>query len=247
MPRVVMPAELELDWPPTRTLNNGTRKLISSQKWYSPIKDKLDALGVWLRRGYDRVSVMRPQPGEQGRCMNFTRVKSCPPPRYPGNSASRHIYSLPYSTAPPAPQNNLPPTPHCTYPTLSSYPFHVSNSAHSPNSSLPPLPSSPPPSVLTPPPYTPPPTRAPPQAHLSDTLIPPPSPPSSPQMCHSPVGFLPLTHEPNIRPSPSASSMISPPPQFAPSCRAPPPSRPPPRPSPEGLALPDGGVSGLQD
>uniref|UniRef100_A0AAY5EMC7 VWFA domain-containing protein n=1 Tax=Electrophorus electricus TaxID=8005 RepID=A0AAY5EMC7_ELEEL len=62
--RVVMP-EQEFEFPPTHTLNNGTHKHISPQKWYSPIKDKMDALGVWLRRGYDRVSVMRPQPGEE--------------------------------------------------------------------------------------------------------------------------------------------------------------------------------------
>uniref|UniRef100_A0A3B1IJS6 Anthrax toxin receptor 1 n=1 Tax=Astyanax mexicanus TaxID=7994 RepID=A0A3B1IJS6_ASTMX len=62
--RVKMPEE-EFEFPPTRTLNNGMRKPIRPQKWYSPIKGKLDALLVWLRRGYDRVSVMRPQPGEK--------------------------------------------------------------------------------------------------------------------------------------------------------------------------------------
>uniref|UniRef100_A0A8C2FMH3 Anthrax toxin receptor 1 n=1 Tax=Cyprinus carpio TaxID=7962 RepID=A0A8C2FMH3_CYPCA len=62
--RVKMP-EQEFEFPTTRTLNNGMRKPISPQKWYSPIKGKLDALWVWLRRGYDRVSVMRPQPGEK--------------------------------------------------------------------------------------------------------------------------------------------------------------------------------------
>uniref|UniRef100_A0AAY5EBH4 Anthrax toxin receptor 1 n=1 Tax=Electrophorus electricus TaxID=8005 RepID=A0AAY5EBH4_ELEEL len=234
--RVVMP-EQEFEFPPTHTLNNGTHKHISPQKWYSPIKDKMDALGVWLRRGYDRVSVMRPQPGEEGRCMNFTRVKSCPPPRYPDNNASRHIYSLPYSAAPPVPQNSLPPTPHGTYPTHSSYPCQDSYSTQSPTSSLPPLPSTPPPSGLTPPPYTPPPTRELPQA----CLIPPPSPPPTPPMSLSPVGFLPSTQEPTACLSPSASSVLPPPPRFAPPSRAPPPSRPPPRPSP------DGGVRGLQD
>uniref|UniRef100_A0A8C1GVJ5 Anthrax toxin receptor 1 n=1 Tax=Cyprinus carpio TaxID=7962 RepID=A0A8C1GVJ5_CYPCA len=62
--RVKMP-EQEFEFPTTRTLNNGMWKPISHQKWYSPIKGKLDALWVWLRRGYDRVSVMRPQPGEK--------------------------------------------------------------------------------------------------------------------------------------------------------------------------------------
>jgi len=35
--RVKMP-EQEFEFPPTRTLNNGMRKPISPQKWYSPIK-----------------------------------------------------------------------------------------------------------------------------------------------------------------------------------------------------------------
>ncbi|KAL7877767.1 hypothetical protein SRHO_G00044100 [Serrasalmus rhombeus] len=45
------------------------------RRWYSPIKGKLDALWALFRRGYNQVSLMRPQPGDQGRCINFTRVK----------------------------------------------------------------------------------------------------------------------------------------------------------------------------
>ncbi|KAI1236365.1 hypothetical protein IHE44_0001654 [Lamprotornis superbus] len=51
---------------------------------------KLDALWALVRRGYDQVSLMRPQPGDKGRCINFTRVKSdgtsapySPPPKLP--------------------------------------------------------------------------------------------------------------------------------------------------------------------
>uniref|UniRef100_A0AAY5KFE3 Anthrax toxin receptor 1 n=1 Tax=Esox lucius TaxID=8010 RepID=A0AAY5KFE3_ESOLU len=62
--RVTLP-EQEFDMPPTRTLNNGMHKPISPQTWYSPIKGKLDALWVFLRKGYDRVSVMRPYPGDK--------------------------------------------------------------------------------------------------------------------------------------------------------------------------------------
>ncbi|XP_048036959.1 anthrax toxin receptor 1 isoform X2 [Megalobrama amblycephala] len=203
--RVKMP-EQEFEFPTTRTLNNGMRKPIYPQKWYSPIKGKLDALWVWLRRGYDRVSVMRPQPGEKGRCMKFTRVKSCPPPRYPlYNNPSSHIYSLPHSRCPPVPQGTLPPTPRC--------------SAHSPTSTLPPLPSTPPPTSITPPPYTPPPIRALPPTCLSISVTLPPSPPTPPP----PTSFLP----------PPSTSTMPPPPQAAPPGRAPPPSRPPPRPGPE--------------
>ncbi|KAL7848078.1 hypothetical protein AOLI_G00227960 [Acnodon oligacanthus] len=231
--RVKMP-EQEFEFIPTRTLNNGMRKPISSQKWYSPIKGKLDALVVWLRRGYDRVSVMRPQPGEKGRCMNFTRVKSYPAPRYPRNNsnsnASRHIYSLPHSPTPPAPKSNLPPNPHCSYPSHStdphcSYPAYPSYPSPSPVSCLPPLPSTPPPSSITPPPYTPPPTRALPPASFTLTLAPPPSPPPGP----SPSTFLPLT--PTTCLSLSVTGSLPPPPHSAPPCRAPPPTRPPPRPS----------------
>ncbi|XP_051541262.1 anthrax toxin receptor 1-like isoform X2 [Myxocyprinus asiaticus] len=175
--RVKMP-EQEFEFPPTWTLNNGMRKPISPQKWYSPIKGKLDALWVWIRRGYDRVSVMRPQPGEKGRCMKFARVKSCPPPRYPlYNNPSSHIYSLPHSRCPPVPQGTLPPTPNC--------------SPHSPTSTLPPLPSTPPPDSITPPPYTPPPTRALPPTCLSISVtlpatLPTPPPPTSPSTLHPP-------------------------------------------------------------
>ncbi|XP_051972011.1 anthrax toxin receptor 1-like isoform X2 [Xyrauchen texanus] len=206
--RVKMP-EQEFEFLSTTTLNNGMRKPILPQKWYSPIKGKLDALWVWLRRGYDRVSVMRPHPGEKGRCMKFTRVKSCPPPQYPlFNSPSSHIYSLPHSRCPPVPQGTLPPTPRC--------------SAHTPTTTLPPLPSTPPPDSITPSSYTPPPTRALPPTCLSISVT---------------LPSLPATSPPSSSPSSSSSSSTLPPsPHAAPPGRAPPPSRPPPRP---GLEVPD--------
>ncbi|GAA6096994.1 anthrax toxin receptor 1 isoform X1, partial [Tachysurus ichikawai] len=217
--RVTLPdVEYEFEFIASRTLNNGARKPIPPPKWYTPIKGKLDALFVWLRRGYDRVSVMRPKPGEKGRCMNFSRVKSYPPPRYPHNNTNKnkdrtgHIYSLPLNSTPPAPKGKLPPTPNCMYSAhpsdpdhYVSYPFYPSPS---PTSSLPPLPSTPPPSTTTPPPYSPPPTRSPPSL-----LAPPPSPPSF-QSSNT-----------------MQTSCLAPPPYSAPSMRAPPPSRPPPRPS----------------
>ncbi|TSM12556.1 Anthrax toxin receptor 1 [Bagarius yarrelli] len=216
--RVTLPdVEYEFEFTPSRTLNNGTCKPISRPKWYTPIKGKLDALCVWLKRGYDRVSVMRPKPGEKGRCINFTRAKSYPPPRYPYNkNSTAPIYSLPLNSTPPAPKCKLPPTPSCMYSDHSSnldphfaYPTYPSSS---PASSLPPLPLTPPPSATTPPPYSPPPTRSPPSL-----LAPPPStPPSSPSFQSS---------------NTMATSCLAPPPYSAPSMRAPPPSRPPPRPS----------------
>uniref|UniRef100_A0A8D2PEA4 Uncharacterized protein n=1 Tax=Zosterops lateralis melanops TaxID=1220523 RepID=A0A8D2PEA4_ZOSLA len=47
------------------------RKPPSQRKWYTPIKGKLDALWALVRRGYDQVSLMRPQPGDKVSCMSF--------------------------------------------------------------------------------------------------------------------------------------------------------------------------------
>ncbi|XP_066507174.1 anthrax toxin receptor 1 [Hoplias malabaricus] len=244
--RVKMP-ETEFEFPPMRTLNNGSHKPLNTHKWYTPIQGKLDALCVWLRRGYDRVSVMRPQPGEKGRCMKFTRVNSYPPPRYPrnnsiynsNNNTTRHIYSLPHSPTPPAPKSNLPPTPHSNYPTHcidphSSYPtystdqhsnysIYPSYPSYSPSCNLPPLPSTPPPSTITPPPYTPPPTTTLPPASFTLSSGPPSSPTPGPfPTAQNPASSTCL--------SLSVAGSQSPPPHSAPG-RAPPPTRPPPRPS----------------
>ncbi|XP_067857146.1 anthrax toxin receptor 1-like [Heptranchias perlo] len=126
--------------------NNGGRKSNSPRKWYSPIKGKLDALWVLLRKGYDRVSVMRPRHGDKGRCINFTRVKANgKPPSYP-------IY------------NNMPnggPAPiYC--PSMSPPASPAPSPEPSPTQSTTPSPTPSPTSTLPPPPPGPPPTRAPP-------------------------------------------------------------------------------------
>ncbi|CAI5650741.1 unnamed protein product [Oreochromis niloticus] len=163
--KVKMP-EQEYVPPPPRVLNNGMQKPLAPRNWYSPIKSKLDALWVLLRKGYDRVSVMRPHPGDKGRCMNFTRVKS--PPSYPHfNNHPSPIYN-PAGRNPPPPQGTLPPTP-------SAPPF----------SSLPPTP----PPISTPPPYTPPPNRALPPTTLH--IPAPPALPPTPPPCAIPTGSLP--------------------------------------------------------
>ncbi|KAG7512493.1 anthrax toxin receptor 1-like [Solea senegalensis] len=198
--RVVMPEEF--DTLPMRPYYNA-HKSTRPQKWYSPIKGKLDALCVFLRKGYDRVSVMRPLPGDKGKCINFTRGKPYAAPRYPiYNHPSTPVYTLPH--------------------TFQQCPLeggHVSNLPPSPTSMLPPLPSTPPPpcsssfsssssssfsTTSTLPMYTPPPNRALPPGNSSSIPAPP-----------SPTGSLP------------------PPPPGPPPCRAPPPSRPPPRPNHE--------------
>uniref|UniRef100_A0AAX7TF24 ANTXR cell adhesion molecule 1c n=1 Tax=Astatotilapia calliptera TaxID=8154 RepID=A0AAX7TF24_ASTCA len=40
------------------------KKPPQSRKWYTPIRGKLDAIWALFRRGYDQVSLMRPQPGD---------------------------------------------------------------------------------------------------------------------------------------------------------------------------------------
>ncbi|XP_056135984.1 anthrax toxin receptor 1-like [Lampris incognitus] len=191
---------------PMRVLNNGMRKPSGPRKWYSPIKGKLDALWVLLRKGYDRVSVMRPHPGDKGRCMNFTWAKPNSSPRYPHyNHHPSPIYKPHLSFSPPPPQGTLPPSPNGA----------PSSPALSFSSTLPALPPTPPPNSTTlpppatPPPYTPPPNRALPPTTLHIPAMLPPTPPPS----ASPTGSLP--------PLPQGPSP----------CRAPPPSRPPPRPS----------------
>ncbi|GCB71586.1 hypothetical protein scyTo_0001626 [Scyliorhinus torazame] len=151
--RVIMP-EQEYDFAECGMHNNGGRRLNSPRKWYSPIKGKLDALWVLLRKGYDRVSVMRPQPGDKGRCINFTRVKTnAKPPSYP-------IYNNTWNNRPPPiyrPSISLPASP-------------APSPEPSPTQSTTPSPSSSPTSTLPPPPPGPPPTRAPPPSR------PPPRP-----------------------------------------------------------------------
>ncbi|XP_056142657.1 ANTXR cell adhesion molecule 2a isoform X2 [Lampris incognitus] len=46
----------------------------TEDKWYTPIKGRVDALWALLRRQYDRVSLMRPTSADKGRCINFSRV-----------------------------------------------------------------------------------------------------------------------------------------------------------------------------
>ncbi|XP_070760354.1 anthrax toxin receptor 1 [Enoplosus armatus] len=201
--KVKMPEQEDVP-PPMRILNNGMHKPPGPRKWYSPIKSKLDALWVLIRKGYDRVSVMRPHPGDKGRCMNFTRIKS-PPPHYPHyNHHPSPIYNPP-NRNPPPPQGTLPPTP-------SSPPSSPSFSS----SALPPLPPTPPPNSTTPsPPISPPPYTPPPNRALPPTTLHIPAPPALP---------------PTPPPSASPTSSLPPPPLGPPPGRAPPPARAPPRP-----------------
>ncbi|TRZ03645.1 hypothetical protein DNTS_008604 [Danionella cerebrum] len=120
---VKMPEE-EYEPSEPRLRNSRRRGLDHHRKWYSPIKGKLDALWALLRRGYDQVSLMRPQPGDQGRCINFTRVKAeesrsppqghLPPPPTPldHQPLMRPAPKRPPSRGPPGPPPaRAPPAP----------------------------------------------------------------------------------------------------------------------------------------
>ncbi|XP_028819812.1 anthrax toxin receptor 1 [Denticeps clupeoides] len=117
------------------------RKPAQSRKWYTPIQGKLDAIWALFRRGYDQVSLMRPQPGDHGRCINFQRVKE---------EAAK---------SPPRTENAPPPPEYRQLNRQATPPPHSPPSRGPPNAQPPPGP----PPVRTPPgPPCPPPSRPPP-------------------------------------------------------------------------------------
>ncbi|XP_027014891.1 anthrax toxin receptor 1 isoform X2 [Tachysurus fulvidraco] len=118
---------------------HGNKKTPQNRKWYSPIRGKLDAIWALFRRGYDQVSLMRPQPGDHGRCINFTRVKE---------EAAK---------APPSAQSPPPPPPdYCQAPPPVS-PLPQSPPSRGPNVAPGPPPARAPPTAPCPPPTRPPP------------------------------------------------------------------------------------------
>ncbi|KAM9559090.1 anthrax toxin receptor 1-like [Salvelinus alpinus] len=121
------------------------RKPAADRKWYTPIQGKLDAIWALFRRGYDQVSLMRPQPGEHGRCINFTRVK---------DEAAAAAKAPPRAHSPPAPDYRPLIRPTTPPPAQTSSPPRAP-----PVSQLPP---GPPPSRTPPGPPCPPPSRPPP-------------------------------------------------------------------------------------
>ncbi|XP_077310896.1 anthrax toxin receptor-like [Lithobates pipiens] len=117
---IKLPEQEYEPWEP-KAKRPSARRGPQERKWYSPIKGKLDAIWALLRRGYDQVSLMRPQSGDKGRCINFTRVKADgtqtiykPPPKAatPNHSPSQPP-NHPPSEAPkqPPPQRQPPPGP----------------------------------------------------------------------------------------------------------------------------------------
>uniref|UniRef100_A0A3Q0T3A4 Anthrax toxin receptor 1 n=1 Tax=Amphilophus citrinellus TaxID=61819 RepID=A0A3Q0T3A4_AMPCI len=132
------------------------RRPPQQRRWYTPIQGKLDALWALFRRGYDQVSLMRPQPGDEGRCIRFQRVKDGE--STPNNRAPPRTHPSP--SAPPAP----PPVEQ--QPLVSYSVPRTKPPSRGPRTTPPPRA---PPSMVRPPPC-PPPTRTPPG---------PPGPPPS--------------------------------------------------------------------
>ncbi|KAK6301957.1 hypothetical protein J4Q44_G00280100 [Coregonus suidteri] len=124
------------------------RKPATDRKWYTPIQGKLDAIWALFRRGYDQVSLMRPQPGDHGRCINFTRVKD--------EAAAAAAKAPPRAHSPPPPASDYRPL---ISPTTAPPPQTSPPPRAPPVSQLPP---GPPPSRTPPGPPCPPPTRPPP-------------------------------------------------------------------------------------
>lgn len=142
------------------------------RRWYTPIKGKLDALLALFRRGYDQVSLMRPQPGDEGRCIRFQRVKDTDSSLNNQAPSSRPHHSLP----PPVPSteqrplvsNSVPRTKPPSRGPRTTPPSHaVPPSCSLPPSRAPPPVSralpGPPPARAPPGPPGPPPSRPPPQ------------------------------------------------------------------------------------
>ncbi|XP_078386830.1 anthrax toxin receptor 1 isoform X1 [Cetorhinus maximus] len=107
------------------------------RKWYTPVKGKLDALWALFRRGYDQVSLMRPQPGDKGRCINFTRVKE--------NETPSPSCNAPVSHMPPLNNEYIPLTRELPSPPALSAKSCVSSPPPGPPPSRAPPPSRPPP------------------------------------------------------------------------------------------------------
>ncbi|KAF6731489.1 Anthrax toxin receptor 1 [Oryzias melastigma] len=139
------------------------RRPPQQKTWYSPIKGKLDALWALFRRGYDQVSLMRPQPGDQGRCIRFQRVKDEEP-----SSNRQSLPRRPHSpSAPPPP---LPP-PAEEQPLVSVSVPRTKPPSRGPRTALP--------SIAMPPSRAPPPMVRPPPC-LPPARLPPGPPPSRP-------------------------------------------------------------------
>lgn len=142
------------------------------RRWYTPIKGKLDALLALFRKGYDQVSLMRPQAGDEGRCIRFQRVKDTDSSLNNQSHSSRPHHSppppVPSTEQRPLVSNSVPRTKPPSRGPRTTPPSHtVSPSRTTPPSRAPPPVSrtlpGPPPARAPPGPPGPPPSRPPPR------------------------------------------------------------------------------------
>ncbi|KAI3363165.1 hypothetical protein L3Q82_011817 [Scortum barcoo] len=137
------------------------RRPPQQRRWYTPIQGKLDALWALFRRGYDQVSLMRPQPGDQGRCINFQRVKDGE--STPNNRAPPRTH---HSSSPPPPPPRAEERPLVSNSVPRTKPPSRGPRTTPPSRAPPPMgqpPPGPPPSRAPPGPVGPPPSRPPPR------------------------------------------------------------------------------------
>uniref|UniRef100_A0A671YM29 Anthrax toxin receptor 1 n=1 Tax=Sparus aurata TaxID=8175 RepID=A0A671YM29_SPAAU len=159
---VKMPEQEFEPWEPKP--RKPSRRAPQQRRWYTPIKGKLDALWALFRRGYDQVSLMRPVPGDEGRCINFQRVKHGESNQ--NNRAPPRTHHAPSPPPPPSP----PPEPAEERPLVSNSVPRTKPPSRGPRTTPP---SRTPPSVLNHPPG-PPPARAPPGPRAPPPSRPPP-------------------------------------------------------------------------
>uniref|UniRef100_A0A8C0G940 ANTXR cell adhesion molecule 2 n=1 Tax=Chelonoidis abingdonii TaxID=106734 RepID=A0A8C0G940_CHEAB len=86
---VTLPEEPEEPFQPKPPKPKATSQA-AQEKWYTPIKGRLDALWALLRRQYDRVSLMRPQQGDEVCVCVYVCAFSGGGGREGGGSISQH-------------------------------------------------------------------------------------------------------------------------------------------------------------
>uniref|UniRef100_A0A667Y3E3 Anthrax toxin receptor 1 n=1 Tax=Myripristis murdjan TaxID=586833 RepID=A0A667Y3E3_9TELE len=77
------------------------KKPPQSRKWYTPIQGKLDAIWALFRRGYDQVSLMRPQPGDHVSTPALHHGKTSPHPTLSPTSRQNSLSLFLMSAFPP--------------------------------------------------------------------------------------------------------------------------------------------------
>ncbi|KAI4893648.1 hypothetical protein NFI96_018027 [Prochilodus magdalenae] len=95
---VVKMPEQEFEPFEPKPKKHGNKKAAQDRKWYSPIRGKLDAIWALFRRGYDQVSLMRPQPGDHvsipARCTPYSALHALSGSSFPVTYAPPQHYRI---------------------------------------------------------------------------------------------------------------------------------------------------------